>query len=169
MNEGLIKNWNDTVSRSDIVYCLGDFSFGKKESTEKVFNKLNGQKHLIVGNHDSKHTVRLKWQTVSDLKLIKVDKQNVVLCHYAMRVWNKHNYGSWHLYGHSHGGLTESDNLSFDMSTDCWDYRPVHFEEVKAKMDFKKMYPKFFEVLNPDKDFDTLGFTKEFNKQFMKD
>jgi hypothetical protein len=31
--------------------------------------------------------------------------QPIVLCHYAMRVWNRSHHGAWHLYGHSRGNL----------------------------------------------------------------
>jgi len=30
MNEALIENWNELVSRGDRIYHLGDFSFGTK-------------------------------------------------------------------------------------------------------------------------------------------
>ena len=42
--------------------------------------------------------------------------QLVVLCHYAMRVWDRSHYGSWHLYGHSHGNLPpwKSDSPRLD-------------------------------------------------------
>src|SRR5690348_12522526 len=53
MNEILIKNWNETVTKNDTVYILGDFSFGKPEPTYNIIRRLNGgTKILILGNHD---------------------------------------------------------------------------------------------------------------------
>jgi calcineurin-like phosphoesterase family protein len=43
--------------------------------------------------------------SVRPLMEIKIQGNTVVLCHYAMRTWNKSHYNSWQLYGHSHGGL----------------------------------------------------------------
>lgn len=52
MNEDLIKRWNSVVSNKDVVYILGDFSFGK-EAAIKFTPRLNGTKYLIKGNHDT--------------------------------------------------------------------------------------------------------------------
>jgi len=52
MNEALLEAWNASIKSNDIIYFLGDFSFGKAEETEKILRKLNGQKYLVRGNHD---------------------------------------------------------------------------------------------------------------------
>ena len=52
MNEILIRNFNSCVKKNDTVYILGDFSFASPEETRKILEKLNGKKHLIIGNHD---------------------------------------------------------------------------------------------------------------------
>ena len=39
-------------------------------------------------------------------------EQDIVLCHYAMRVWQKSHYGAWMLYGHSHGTLPDNPGRS---------------------------------------------------------
>ena len=49
-NEELIKRWNVKVGKRDVVYCLGDFCFGRKNL--EIANELNGIKKLILGNHD---------------------------------------------------------------------------------------------------------------------
>ncbi len=51
MNEQLIINWNSTVGKTDIVYHLGDFAFGK--SNIGIAGRLNGRKRLVLGNHDT--------------------------------------------------------------------------------------------------------------------
>lgn len=45
----LIDNWNNTVGENDLVICLGDFAF---KGVEPYSNRLNGEKVLIIGNHD---------------------------------------------------------------------------------------------------------------------
>lgn len=52
MNEMLIKNWNDVVSPTDHVYHLGDVALGSFEESMKCVARLNGIKHLVMGNHD---------------------------------------------------------------------------------------------------------------------
>lgn len=52
MDECMIENWNSVVKAGDIVYHLGDVTFGDKEKFKSMWPKLQGSKRLIVGNHD---------------------------------------------------------------------------------------------------------------------
>ena len=49
-DEMIIEKWNKTVNQKDVVYCLGDVFC--KSVDEEILRKLNGQKTLILGNHD---------------------------------------------------------------------------------------------------------------------
>lgn len=55
MNEHMIQQWNSVVKPGDKVYHLGDVVFGdrKQEWMDTNMPRLNGQKRLIVGNHDN--------------------------------------------------------------------------------------------------------------------
>jgi calcineurin-like phosphoesterase family protein len=50
-DEALIDLWNSTVNKNDTVWHLGDFAFGSQNV--KVASRLNGIKHLVMGNHDT--------------------------------------------------------------------------------------------------------------------
>lgn len=50
MNEAIVDRWNSVVGKFDKVYHLGDFAFGKDNIA--IAQRLNGQKRLILGNHD---------------------------------------------------------------------------------------------------------------------
>lgn len=54
MHDRIIKVWNNTIRKKDIVYVLGDFSLNPKWS-KLIVPKLNGYKILIAGNHDACH------------------------------------------------------------------------------------------------------------------
>lgn len=137
MNEMLIKNWNDVVTPSDTVYHLGDFAFDN--NPEKYLCRLNGQKFLIKGNHDKKPCFVLPgWTHVYDYKEIKIEKQTIILFHYALRVWNKSCHDSWSLYGHSHGKLPDDPmSLNMDVGVDCHGYTPISFEKIRVLMNVK--------------------------------
>ena len=51
-----MKQWLiiGTISNEDIVYHLGDFCLSTEEEIKNIFNRLNGNKILIRGNHDRK-------------------------------------------------------------------------------------------------------------------
>lgn len=133
MDETMIANWNDRVSQHDTVYHLGDFMFGKNQL--RILQRLNGRKHLILGNHDRDVSLADGWIWINHYAEVTCSKQHIVLFHYAMKVWNRSYYGSWHLFGHSHGTLPDDSNsLSFDVGVDCHDFKPLSFEEVKQMM-----------------------------------
>lgn len=52
MDEVLINNWNSVVGDTDVVYHLGDVALGVYDRWAGIFERLNGYKVLIVGNHD---------------------------------------------------------------------------------------------------------------------
>ena len=146
MDNELIKRWNNKVDKGDTVYHLGDFGFIQPVRWKEIVRQLNGQIHLIKGNHD-KQIPRDLFASVSDIKEIRIKDsdsphgwQYLILCHYAMRVWNKSHYGAWHLYGHSHGTLeNDPKSLSIDVGVDTNNYYPYSYEDVKVAM-FQKNY-----------------------------
>lgn len=46
----LIEQWNQVVSKRDVVFVLGDVCFDKEKLP--LLRKLKGTKHLLIGNHD---------------------------------------------------------------------------------------------------------------------
>lgn len=139
MNESLINNWNERIRPNDIVYHLGDFGFG--EACKKIFKRLNGNKCLIVGNHDRTDTFDYGWGWVKDVHQLKVDGQSIWLSHYPHRSWPKSFHGSWHLFGHVHGRM-EPLGFSFDVGVDAWNYYPVSYEQIKNKILYLKEHGK---------------------------
>ena len=104
MNREMIDRWNKVVKPDDHTYILGDFCWGKESRWLGILNQLNGQKTLILGNHDitpSKLTRRL-FADVKDYKEINDNGRKVVLCHYPIPCYKNHFYGWYHLYGHVH-------------------------------------------------------------------
>jgi len=138
MTDAMIDRWNAVVGPQDDVWHLGDFAYRlRPEALERVFRRLRGRKHLIIGNHDDKHVLRLSWSSEPrDRRAVTVPGETlpVVLDHYSMRVWPKAHYGAVHLYGHSHGALP-GVGRSLDVGVDCWDFRPVTLEELRPTLE----------------------------------
>lgn len=133
MDSNLISNWNAKVNQNDTIYHLGDFCFSDEHIGQSILDRLNGKKHLIIGNHDKVGTRLRGWESISHYKEVSIDGQFIILCHYAMRVWNKSHHGAIQLYGHSHGNLPGT-NQSLDVGVDCWDYSPITLTEIKRKL-----------------------------------
>lgn len=106
----IINNWNETIGMYDDVYILGDISWHNSTKTIEIFKQLNGIKHLIVGNHDTKLLKNKDMQKlfieICQYKEIidEIDGKsyNLVLCHYPIYDWKNMARGWVHLYGHVH-------------------------------------------------------------------
>jgi calcineurin-like phosphoesterase family protein len=131
MDETIITNWNSIVKHDDLVYHLGDIGFG---DIKNVLRRLNGKIVLIRGSHDkSALAVPERFESTSSLLEIKIDRQYITLCHYAMRSWPRSFHGSWHLFGHSHGRLPPLGK-SFDVGVDNHNFYPWSLDEIKEKI-----------------------------------
>lgn len=144
MDEFLIRQWNDVVKPTDIVYHLGDVFFGMQDEARvrSIFSRLMGRKILILGNHDYKKTnvphpllVGLGWEKVAQHYQTEDEGQHLFLSHYAQRTWPKIRKGGWHFYGHCHGQLPHY-HRSRDVGVDCPDtgYAPRTFKQLTALM-----------------------------------
>ena len=112
-DEALIEYWNDAVGYNDDVYILGDFCMYSTLKTQAILKRLNGRKHLIVGNHDGKSLknpeTRNMFVEITPYKEITDGEHFVVLSHFPIPTFNKHYYGAYHFYGHVH--KTEETNI----------------------------------------------------------
>lgn len=133
MNETMVANWNAVVRPGDEVWHLGDFALGSGADAAKIFRRLSGIKHLVIGNHD-RRSLDVGWASPpAFLREISVDGRRLCLCHYGMRVWPGQRRGALHLYGHSHGRLPGT-STSLDVGVDCWEFRPVTLSDIIARM-----------------------------------
>lgn len=127
-DEALIRRWNLTIKKHDTVYILGDFSFASSDETKKLLEKLNGKKHLIIGNHDgSCRTLGNYFESVAHIKEVTFKKtvfpfleenMHCVMCHFPMIAWNRRMHGSIMLHGHCHGSICEMNKQSEELRVD---------------------------------------------------
>ena len=137
MNELLIAQWNDRISRKDDVFVLGDFSFGGAEGVNAVLKRLAGRHlYLIKGNHDNRSvTLHPRWSWVKDLHPFRLNGQTAWLLHYPMLTWPNANKGTWHLHGHSHGNLTAPASTRMDVGIDAIMDIAVSWDDVCLLME----------------------------------
>lgn len=105
-DKAIITNWNARVSDRDIVYILGDVSFSGADRTKEILKGLNGEKHLITGNHDAgilaSPSLSSEFAEIVPYKETSLEHYRLVLCHYPILMYNGHFRGAIHLYGHVH-------------------------------------------------------------------
>lgn len=143
MDEGLISVWNAKVGPRDEVWFLGDFSFHKAPQTETIFSRLNGTKHLVVGNHDGKATTSLPWSSQSQMKRLNVNGERFELCHFPLEVWDAAHHGAFHLHGHSHGTLQRVMPRRMDVGVDLQpDCSPFSIDEILDRLSVENFTPE---------------------------
>jgi calcineurin-like phosphoesterase family protein len=103
----MLQQWNEAVSPEDLVYILGDVSFGSPEKSIRITRQLNGRKILIQGNHDIKNLRNPEFRECFEEVHIyhEIDHNGTKVCmfHYPIAEWNQCHRGSVHFYGHVHG------------------------------------------------------------------
>jgi calcineurin-like phosphoesterase family protein len=137
MDEVILEHLNASVKANDSLYFLGDFCMGGQARVVAYRHQIRCKKIFAVpGNHDKQaRKLKEEFSWLDNLAEVSIHGQPIVLCHYALRVWNRSNLGSWHLYGHSHGRLPEvPTSLSMDVEVDTHDFRPWHYEEISNLM-----------------------------------
>lgn len=154
MNDAMWKGINDNVKPDDVLYFLGDWTFGGQDKVWKFRERINCRTiHFIFGNHDKSMeeniwlsppgvNARDLFSSTQYYKHISIGKQEFIMSHYAFRVWNRSHHGSIHLYGHSHDSLDrggEEWGKSMDVGIDSafrrfGEYRPFSLDEILSIM-----------------------------------
>lgn len=117
MNNTLVNNINEKVEQDDILFHLGDWSFGGFEQIQKFRNQIICKNvHIITGNHDhhierNKEGIQSIFSSVNkyleltvkwDGGILWSDEKSFVLMHYPIASWNNMARGAIHLHGHVH-------------------------------------------------------------------
>lgn len=145
-NKLIIENWNKVVSSNDYVFHLGDVSAGLSKHKDgynklkKIMNLLNGEKHLIRGNHDyfsnDEYISDFGFKSVNDYIVYK----EYFLCHYPLiidsytkpkhkEMFNslkqtfKENNSKYLVHGHSH--LKKYGGKRINVSVDLTNFFPI--------------------------------------------
>jgi calcineurin-like phosphoesterase family protein len=132
MDEQMIANHNTLVTDEDIVYHLGDFAF---IDPPLYLARLKGREHhLILGNHDYNRKTKLYlFTSVQDVLYLRYEGIRFFLSHYAHRTWRNSSHGSFQLYGHSHGNLSEMGR-SMDVGVDAHSFCPISIDKVIERL-----------------------------------
>lgn len=136
MHDDIVKKWNLKISKSDIVYVLGDVSMlNKPYVIKQVLQRLKYKELILIkGNHDGKKVIdEGTYTNAYDYKELNYKKIHIVLSHYPFATWNRSHYGSINLHGHCHGRFAISKQ-QMDVGMDTNEMNPYHIDECINKM-----------------------------------
>jgi calcineurin-like phosphoesterase family protein len=146
MNDRVVNGINSAVGQDDILFHLGDWSFGGFEMIEQFRNRINCKNvHIILGNHDhhierNREDIRRLFTSVNQYLELEIKgkdwEQNYVLMHYPIISWNKMNDGVIHLHGHVHLSADRriGKGKTMDVGVDGNGLDPLHTSDIKRLM-----------------------------------
>jgi calcineurin-like phosphoesterase family protein len=138
-DEHIIAKWNDVVSKRDVTYILGDITMEKK-SPYALLDKLNGRKHVVMGNHDRRQDVEVLLKHVDSVAGM-VQYKGIILTHCPIHPMELDYRFPKNIHGHIHdkqvmlGGLPIEipDERYICVSCERVDYTPRTLEELLNK------------------------------------
>lgn len=140
MRNTLIENYNNTVPEDGVCFFVGDMGMLGTSQWERLtglLKKLNGAKHLILGNHDEMKPFRyvnVGFTSVhTSLQLIlEIDGKRVkFILNHDPCIWDLVPDDTVLLCGHIHNlfKILPQKN-TVNVGVDVWDYRPVSILEA---------------------------------------
>jgi calcineurin-like phosphoesterase family protein len=149
-DQWVIDRINTHVKPTDTLWIIGDVTTYKRYEALQLIEKINGHKHLVMGNHDKGNetvftNAKDVFESVQWYKELHLNKKKIILFHNPIAEWDSGHYSSWHLHGHCHGGFNyEKADLHDKRILDVgWDnsikllgeYRPFSYERIADYMD----------------------------------
>lgn len=154
MNSAIVDRINEHVQEDDILFHMGDVSFGGLDNVREFRSRIVCQNiHLILGNHD--HHIE---RNVDDLQRLFLSvnpylhldfrmysgihqkqlivQQDFILMHYPIQSWNGMNKGAIHLHGHVHLPPVRrmGKGKMMDVGVDGNGLKPISITEVMQIM-----------------------------------
>ncbi len=151
MNAHLVENINEMVGQDDILFHLGDWSFGGFEQIELFRNQIVCKNiHIVTGNHD--HHIEKNHEGCQNL-FSSVNKyldlivkwsnghagngeQRFALMHFPIASWDNMARGAIHLHGHVHFNPNRRIGIGkmMDVGCDGNGLYPIEMREVLSIM-----------------------------------
>ena len=152
MHSDILLKWNQAVTNTDHVYILGDFiwKFTSKNRDEvmRIIKEMNGNLHLIIGNHDRIEDSNFKKRFEEIVHYKRVDdvldgkNRPVIMSHYYMPLYEQHYRGAILLHGHSHNTAESEIEREITELVKSKGFSPVEIYNVGCMYPYMNYAPK---------------------------
>jgi calcineurin-like phosphoesterase family protein len=143
-DEYIVQKWNSVVHKRDVTYILGDVTM-EKSSPYYILDRLNGTKHVVLGNHDRRQDVKKLLDHVDSVAGI-INYKGIFLTHCPVHPMEMDYRVKHNIHGHIHEEFVEKDFTVFGIplfkrvdrryhcvSCEHVDYTPKTLEELGIK------------------------------------
>jgi calcineurin-like phosphoesterase family protein len=135
-DEHIIAKWNSVVNKRDVTYILGDVTM-EKSSPYPLLDRLNGLKHVVLGNHDRRQDVKKLLEYVESVAGM-IQYKGVMLTHAPIHPMELEYRFPVNIHGHIHDKqvmlldscFEEPDKRYICVSCERVDYTPKTLEEL---------------------------------------
>lgn len=134
MDELMIQRWNAVVKKGDTIWHLGDvyFTGDKTREISGILSRLNGNKHLLLGNHDNPRDTNLTkyFQKIQTYKKFKIKDQTILFSHIPVHPFELETYkATYCVHGHIHEKLINDERYR-NVCVEKTAYTPICFDEL---------------------------------------
>lgn len=146
-DEAIIANWNLVVGPDDEVYVLGDIMLGDNDHGKSCVERLNGNIHLVRGNHDTDRRWNEVYPTISNIvefcgwaEVIHYRKYHFYLSHFPTETANIEaeslHQCTLNLFGHTHSKdkFRADQPMYYNVALDANDNTPVLLDDIIDRM-----------------------------------
>ena len=141
MNHEMARNWNDIV-KDDIVYFLGDLTFGRgRRPIDFWHKKLGGEKYHLRGNHDT---------DIIEGAIVIPNRYGIQYRNYKFLLMHDPHkpfgYEGWITHGDKHNTNLEKypfinqKNKTVNVSAELVNYTPLSLEKLISLIETGKSY-----------------------------
>ena len=138
-DEHFISQWNSVVSKRDTTYILGDVTM-EKSAPYHLLDRLNGIKHVVMGNHERRQDVRKLLEHVDSVSGM-VSYKGLILTHCPIHPMELDDRYHKNIHGHIHkkqvvfgkGIWNIPDTRYICVSCERVDFTPKTLEELGIK------------------------------------
>jgi calcineurin-like phosphoesterase family protein len=130
MNKFLVRSWNATVKDRDLVYFLGDWSYGRRSRSAGYWVRhLNGHIISINGSHD-------RGAKGTKLRVLHYEGYSFLLIHDPSE--KPEDWYGWVIHGHEHNNnlkgypFINGENKTINVSVELIDYKPLNIDFLLA-------------------------------------
>lgn len=134
MNSTIITNINKKVKNGHDLFILGDFCIGGNDMIADFCSQINGNKFLVLGNHDSKSPKRFRELGFDEVfKYPIILEEFYILSHKPVFLNDNMPYVNIHGHIHQNVELCESGgkNMYYNVCVEQLDYSPIDFNKIK--------------------------------------
>ena len=125
----IIQCWNDIVTNEkDITYILGDITM-EKSSYYYLLDRMNGVKHVILGNHDRRQDVQELLKYVDTVSGMINYKKEFILTHCPIHPKEFEYRYKYNIHGHVHANSID-DSRYINVCCEVVDYKPKTLDEL---------------------------------------